>query len=146
MELSRQSPRGTHFERAVADPHGHFLQKDFVDDFGNCSPNIVKTSTFPKGAWRSRFSLFFCFANLRNVSTFEKVTLGKCGIHGRRPGPRPALFACQNPETVLQTDRSAPNRWNCRGNRRAGPILSEQLQPKPPISRMPAGVYSASRK
>ena len=73
------------------------------------------------------FISFFHFPPLYIFSTQARK-------HGRRPGPQSALFACQNPETVLQTDRSAPDRWNCRGNRRAGPILGGRI-----LSDMPSG-------
>ena len=36
------------------------------------------------------------------------------------PDAGPALFVCQNPETVLQTDRCAPGGCNCSAHRRAG--------------------------
>ena len=41
--------------------------------------------------------------------------------------PDSELFVCQNPERVLQTDRSAPKGQNCRTNRRAGPIWVRRL-------------------
>ena len=40
--------------------------------------------------------------------------------YGPRPGPQSALLACQNPKTVLQTDRSGPKGCNCHGNRPGG--------------------------
>ncbi len=61
----------------------------------------------------SVFILFFHFPSLYIFPTQARK-------HGRRPGPQSALFACQNPETVLQTDRCAPGGCNCSAHRRAG--------------------------
>ena len=43
------------------------------------------------------------------------------------PDTDPALFVCQNPETVLQTGRSAPGGQESHRNRCAGPISGGRL-------------------
>ena len=48
----------------------------------------------------------------------------KIDVH---PDADPALFVCQNPETVLQTGRSAPEGRESHRNRCAGPISSGRL-------------------
>ena len=48
----------------------------------------------------------------------------KIDVH---PDTDPAPFVCQNPETVLQTCRSAPGGQGSRRNRCAGPISSGRL-------------------
>ena len=48
----------------------------------------------------------------------------KINVH---PDTDPALFVCQNPETVLQTGRPAPGGRQSHRNRRAGPNSSGRL-------------------
>ena len=48
----------------------------------------------------------------------------KIDVH---PDTDPALFVCQNPETVLQTGRSAPGGQESHRNRCAGPISGGRL-------------------
>ena len=54
----------------------------------------------------------------------DPMVPAKTDVH---PDTDPALFVCQNPETVLQTDRSAPKGLKSHRNHRAGPGSSGRL-------------------